>query len=75
MKAISAAAMGELAADIEIELARLSQLEQEIYRVQGKIAPPRNQRDAGGWGSRHHRAWVCWGCRVRSGERYLRSNF
>ena len=48
MKAISAAAMGELAADIEIELARLSQLEQETYRVQGKIAPPMNQRDAGG---------------------------
>lgn len=38
MKAISAAAMRELAADIEVELARLSQLEQDIQRVQGEIA-------------------------------------
>jgi hypothetical protein len=38
MKALSAAAIRELAADIEVELARLSQLEQEIYRVQDEIA-------------------------------------
>ena len=45
MKSISAAAMGELAADLEMELARLSQLEQDIYRVQREIARDSSMQD------------------------------
>jgi hypothetical protein len=45
MKALSADAIRELAADIEVELARLSQLEQEIYRVQDEIARDSARQD------------------------------
>ncbi|MFH7243312.1 MAG: hypothetical protein ACHWZW_10730 [Spirulina sp.] len=45
MKVISADAVGELAADIEMDLTRLSQLEQEIYRVQGEIAGDSSRQD------------------------------
>ena len=38
MRAISAAALRELAADLEMELARLERLEQDIEQVKAEIA-------------------------------------
>jgi hypothetical protein len=45
MKAVSAVAMRELAADIEGELTRLDQLEQAIQRVQHEIDQDPSRRD------------------------------